>query len=481
MPESLKTPQGERWARANAAAIFLVLVFFTVMPVNVYLWQSVYDSLFSLVPPVLAAFYFYFCRLRGGTELRLLVAFFLWYFLSRLLNGGDCLTADFIGVRDYSLYFLCAAAGLMLDRDRRGRFYALCCAALGLYYSALALTGIYCAVYRVTLINPLTEQNICAMDANYFSRLAMMDHNPNITALWFFIGGSAVFYLFLRSKRLGFKIFWLFCALLNYLALGLTYSRNTMGSFAVAAAMFCMLLALKYLPLRRLWQKAAVLGLTALVVLPLAYMSFGLATAGIGRISAAVNEAEAAPVAARAEAPQPVALGLELGEAGTISADQDKLFSDPRDLSEGLGNFSGRLPIFASAFKTLALDPARIFRGCPTEELMSLANPLLPRDYIHFHNGFLQVLVLTGLPGFLLEMAFIVLLIIKMLRLFFTEEPALGLEHKFLALPLAGILIYNMLEISIYCKADSSVQFFFITAGVLLGFCNELPSKRKAG
>ncbi len=102
------------------------------------------------------------------------------------------------------------------------------------------------------------------------------------------------------------------------------------------------------------------------------------------------------------------------------------------------------------------------------------------------HNYLLQVLMLTGLIGFLLVLAFSVLLVVRMLCLFFTQNPAATTAIKSLTLPVSGILVYGMLETVIFTASaddraltDFRELFFFLLAGVVLAYSYELAPMKK--
>ena len=102
--------------------------------------------------------------------------------------------------------------------------------------------------------------------------------------------------------------------------------------------------------------------------------------------------------------------------------------------------------------------------------------------YYHMHNVLLQVLMLTGLPGFLLVLAFFVLLIFRAVRLFFSGAPT---AVKSLVLPVSGVLFYGLFEIILFTASaderaltDFRELFFFLIAGVVLAYSYEFaPAK----
>ena len=107
-------------------------------------------------------------------------------------------------------------------------------------------------------------------------------------------------------------------------------------------------------------------------------------------------------------------------------------------------------------------------------DVMKIAHQYLPYKDPHFHNTFLQVLCITGIPGLLLILALCVLLAIRIIRLFFSAAP---LELKVLALILLGLFIYNMLEVSLFVAADTRAFIAYIVAGAVIAYDKEQKHK----
>jgi O-antigen ligase len=100
------------------------------------------------------------------------------------------------------------------------------------------------------------------------------------------------------------------------------------------------------------------------------------------------------------------------------------------------------------------------------------------------HNVLLQVLMLTGIPGFLLVLAFMLLLIRRAVKLFFSAAPVM---IKVLVLPISGILFYGLFETILFTDSadqraltDFRELFFFLLAGVVLAYSYEYsPDKNR--
>jgi uncharacterized membrane protein len=80
-----------------------------------------------------------------------------------------------------------------------------------------------------------------------------------------------------------------------------------------------------------------------------------------------------------------------------------------------------------------------------------------------------------------------VLVLIRMIRLFFSAHPGTTLAVKTLTLPVSGIFVYGMLETVIFTASaderaltDFRELFFFLVTGVMLAYSYafEPPKKR---
>lgn len=150
---------------------------------------------------------------------------------------------------------------------------------------------------------------------------------------------------------------------------------------------------------------------------------------------------------------------------------------------------SNRGNIFASIIPTIKEDPTLLLIGKYSHQIMDIPHKYQNYPYFHMHNYLVQTLMLAGVVGLLLVLAFSVMLVIKMIRLFFSRLPGVTAAVKTLTLPLSGIFIYGMMETAIFTNcADDRVPTdfrelaFFLIAGIFLGFYYDaFPAKKKGG
>ena len=482
------------WQKFLSVAIFIVFVYHLLRYVHPDIWGEIYSVYYMFLVPALIAVYFAYKRLEGPVELKLFVFYWLWIFVSRLLNGDFYLTHDGDMVLNMGLACVMMAVCLLLEGKERQRFLDGISIAAGGFYSLLSVCGLYAVLYQKELYNPLTGGSLCSFwHYGGLSRLQLLGKHANETAVWFFLGFFLLMYLFFRHKSLLWRIPIVVAAAMNYINLCMTFSRSNMVAFAVCFSLLLAMVILRRMSAAKMGRQIlATMGLL-LVLLPLSYKSFDITAGIIGsaatelavveqqpteqiddanpQTAAGQPEAGAGTVATPAPATQPAVSQPEAG-AGTVATPApatQPAYTDKRGFSD-----TGRFTIYRAIIPTMQQEPLRLVRGCLCMDVMKIAHQYLINKDPHFHNTFLQVLCITGLPGLLLILALCVLLAIRIIRLFFSAAP---LEIKALTLILIGLFLYNMLEVSLFVAADTRAFIAYIVAGAVIAYDKEQKYK----
>ena len=466
MNQTKRLDNAQRWTSFHTWAVFIIFCFFMLCPVAPYRWNDLYDFFYGRNFIIITlALFFFMGRLNHRLEVNLVIFYALWLMATRFLNGDHYLTRepDLILTK-----FLCAAMlalGPMLDKEGRRRFLNFFCAAVGIFYFVSGALAIVVDLLGTRIYLPPENVLFGLEEEWHLHYINVFNTNRTISSLWFYIAFCMMLYQFFACRNKLWRIPIAIAGLLFYVAISLAFSRTVKMICAVSVAMLSMLLALKYLPLKKLWQKAAVLVLCAALFLPLTLKSFDWTASLMTDVSS---------------------LLISETTDGADAAGVD--FSDNRDLGKDISNLSERKQIFASFIPSLKLSPRRIFVGCFSDKLMSIPNLFIdfPIPFLHMHNFLLETFMLTGLLGFLLVVFFCLRLLLRMLHLFFTSDQRVSLADKVLTIPLAGILLYGMFEVVIFtacsdrrAPTDMRELSFFIIAGMVLACSYEvLPRLR---
>lgn len=466
MNQTKRLDNAQRWTSFHTWAVFIIFCFFMLCPVAPYRWNDLYDFFYGRNFIIITlALFFFMGRLNHRLEVNLVIFYALWLMATRFLNGDHYLTRepDLILTK-----FLCAAMlalGPMLDKEGRRRFLNFFCAAVGIFYFVSGALAIVVDLLGTHIYLPPENVLFGLEEEWHLHYINVFNTNRTISSLWFYIAFCMMLYQFFACRNELWRIPIAIAGLLFYVAISLAFSRTVKMICAVSVAMLAMLLALKYLPLKKLWQKAAVLVLCAALFLPLTLKSFDWTASLMTDVSS---------------------LLISETTDGADAAGVD--FSDNRDLGKDISNLSERKQIFASFIPSLKLSPRRIFVGCFSDKLMSIPNLFIdfPIPFLHMHNFLLETFMLTGLLGFLLVVFFCLRLLLRMLHLFFTSDQRVSLADKVLTIPLAGILLYGMFEVVIFtacsdrrAPTDMRELSFFIIAGMVLACSYEvLPRLR---
>ena len=468
-----RLPQNRK-AFALALAVFCLYLFYMLSQANFYLYRSLRETYYLAAVPVVVAGTLYFFR---GKQLayRLLLVYWLWFVVSRMLNHNLALTEDQYLWFDLSLMLPFFALGLVLDADGRRRFLDWLSAAVGGYHLILGLFALSAFVLNKVYVNPITEGHLGMVAGS--RRITILDYNANSTAFWFMTAFLLMAYQFFACRKKAWRWPIVLCALVNFATVAVTYTRSVRIALTGTLAMLATLLVRRRVRVnRRLLILLLVLVLLASAAL--VYLSFGLITYTLTHLpfSAAQEELHVSSGAAlrstrsdRAEAIplRGMTLGSEeaalpnIGDPSTHSA----LYNRLNDLS------TKRLEIYHCALLTIREDPMILLRGCLSKDAMGVTNAVLHRSttIAHFHNFLIQTLILTGLPGLLLALAFCVLIVTKGLKRFFSPEPAVSMGVRMLALSPIAAILYAMFESCLFTDLDIRCLFFFLMSGLLLG------------
>lgn len=499
-----------------AAALLLMYAYLLLLHINTDLWFKLLIVYFPCV--LILLLLTLLPRIRGEKiELKIILIFAAWMIFTRILNwdikdyiercrtGGITYPDDALLIAGSMMTYLPMAACLTLRGRSRAQFLDGIAIITVVFSTVLAAVSLYAVLYKTPITAPFGDGYLCLFVR---SRLYVLGKNPNTCCMWFFLGFFFLVYLFSRTRSWLCRVLIVPAALLNYVMLAMTFSRNGMLSFSLCVGFLVLVLLLRLLSPKAAWKKLLCTVLVLGLLVPLTYKSFGLLTRGMENISNTLIEkrdaAQTPPTEEDGGAevsgsggaatlaymcfssadrgmqrPQPLLIRTQGASPALLASDGASKGSGSGITYEDHRGFddSGRIEIFKTIIPTMQNDPMRLLIGCLDKNAMQYAEEILSRDVLNFHNTFLQILCLTGVIGLLLVLAFCVLLGWRVLRVIYSDAP---MTVSILALMLVGVLSYNMLEADLFLSSDAACFAAYAAAGAVLAYSDE-HHRRKPG
>ncbi len=458
------------WLKAFRVTVFCIFLFYTFLLFSTLYVGSLYRYVYKLSAIALICTYVFFRRLRDGIEFKLLFAYCVWLVAVRIYDGGLFVegTKDYIVNQGVIMPLLGFA--LLIPAEKRLKWLDVMAV---IYCAAFTVIGIIClygVVNQVEIMNPFEDGILLCRFIK--GRLYVFSNSSNAAGAWYAMACAFLAYLFFRYRKLPARIFMVFSFAVCYLVLAFTYSRSCKLSFSISLAMVIAVAIYHHFKIRKTAYKAIILALVLCICAPLAYKSFDIATDVMGaRAAAALEEME-----------NDAYLGENSDEAERKEELAEQMVSAADRLKKRGISSSGRLELWYAALISLRDDPGRILTGSINS--MEVTNRIttqqmdFPHELPHHHNSYLELLMYGGLPGFLLMMAVLVIIVLKSVRLFFTENEGATPTIKSLIAIVAGIMVYNMFETSFIHKYYMCTAVYFIVAGYILAYEKELCGKK---
>ncbi len=475
----------QTWTFFHLGAVLLILalyLFFLFSPIHDY------KIGFVLINPLTIALTSVFLFRSQGKftwDTVILCAFCLWYGCTCVLNGNYYLLDNngatlCLGLVLASVVFYQTPA--MLSQDKRKRFLSLFLHIFAITLGALAWIGVIATYTGQAFVSPFTG---LTLGGNSASRLTLFHIHPNMAATFFLIGLCMLFYLAMQTKKKSLWIPYLLGLLGFYLAIALTGSRTIYILTSLCAGAFAFLLLHKRLSRSSKWIGwLSSIGIW-LTVAALLFGGFSLIT----QLMNAHIAARKAAVISQISEELPEKKAKKEIKAQTRSI---KPLSE-RPIMADIATLTGRTAIYQTVIPVLEARPQTLWIGTAREDFMKLPNEILlaqsGKDKIaqanHMHNLFLQVLLITGLPGLLLVIVFVVILAVQSFRLFFLGKEEAPLPMKALVVLPCVLLLNCMLEPYVFVENNLVNLIFFFSSGAVMIYAKELlppffKSKRAA-
>ena len=476
MTNKTLTARTAGWGTLNAVFVILIIGFYTLCLAVPTRWAALYETYGRALIITMAALYFWNMRLRGCFEVRVMLFYAAWLFVTRLLNGDTYLQNEYDLVLAELLCFLVLASAFTMGADTREKFFdAVIVLYCGVFFIA-SLLGLFCCIMGCYLVFP-PEGVIFGIDREieylFTNFVGMFTTIRNISAVWTFTAWCLALYEFVNKKSLLWRIPFGIALFVFTLAVMMSYTRTITVSFCVCCAMLAILIVLKKTKGRHILRRFVLCAVCAACALGISYKATNAVKPLLGAVSSVVTS------------DLPRESNDIIHYHGKVSED----FTVTRTSSASASSLSGRTDIYRAALTVLKNEPSTLLRGKYSFKIKTSLAPFFPsrEEYpvMHTHNFLLQTALLTGIIGLAAVVIFTVCVTLRMIVFFFSENGRVRFADKLLTLPITGLLLYSMMEIMIFtnCSDERSfgtdlreLMFFLITGIFLAKYYEAFPS-----
>ena len=460
----LKTLENEKlnilWLKFHTAAVVCIFVYFALYQFAPNYFGLVYSIPYRFCALALILGLLLFRRFKDGVELKLLFFYCLWVTIMRVVDGSVTLEGVPDGIFNRWVALPLCAFALLAPAEKRLKLLDVMAVIYAAAYTILGVICIYAAPEQLVIINPISGITLCEFIGG---RLYVFWKNCNAVSPWFMMGCWLLVYLFFRSRKTLWKALIAPAFIVNYTALALTYGRSSQLGFALGFGMLAAAIALRKLPVKKLIYKVALFLLCMCICIPV-YKGFGIAAGVVESFAPEIPVITETATAAQKE---------EIKEQQLQTAVAESL------KNRGFSS-AGRIELWISSICALAEEPSRLITGkfesiIDTNEYMKVHDPGEFKIYgirLHHHRSYVEMFLYSGVPGFALILGFFLLLVIKMVKLYFCQRT--DMAQITVIVMLTGLMIYNLFESSLMHIYDIRTVAFFVFAGYVLAFEKEL-------
>lgn len=432
--------------------------------------------------------------LRGGSwltgvrEALPLGLYALWMFVSRLLLGDFYLFVDRAYLFTAMILCLLFSSGFLFGAEKRRVFMDCFCGFTIAYYFLLSAASVFIALTNTYIHLPpenawitirLYQESVDLYALNLFL-------HRNTSSAWLYIALILSVYEFFSCRRKLWRIPAVISGLFIFCAIALDHCRTINVALAVSFGMLVLLLALRYVRIAKKAVLVPVLAVITALSMLVCYKSIDLTLSAVNALSSVTAPAFERAYSASAHQLDPEYFGIALSHGEPDASVEDENgdasseavdFSETRSFGGNLSNLTGRTDIWKTILPAIKTEPYRALAGKLSNHYMDYTQSCFNWKPGHMHNAFFQCLMLFGVPAFLFVLVFTVLLVFHMIKYYFCGS---SFRVKLLTIPLAGLLIYSIMESSLFTSFDVPMSCFFLIAGVFLAhYYEQFPNTKK--
>lgn len=388
----------------------------------------------------------------------------LWFVVCTVANGDYYLTYNLRFVfAMWMTYGLCLPLMLLLDGDVREKWltvFALCYALFMLVLSALCC---YAACSGTQILLPAMEGAIGIMQ----NRLYALCKHPNELGLSMNIAMMCWLFLAMRSRKMPVRLLCVLALLPLAFAIALTASRTSIVIAALVGGVAAMVSATEFLKKHREWLRWLAGG--AALVLVTGGLMWTL-NAGVPMLlqdhTVLMESHRLIPAAYAEEAPDADQEAAVAPPAATKTGktEDDQLVR--RDFGQSFSTFSMRTGIWKVGVEYIQKHPRVLLLGSTDGQVSRIPKWYLGRNVSHMHNGWLEMLIQTGIPGFLVYLCIILRMLWAAARQFFNlKNPA---WQRILAAAPVVTLLCTLMEIYPCVSGNVMDMMYMVLAGAVI-------------
>ena len=423
----------------------------------------------------------------GMTEW-LITGYFLWTVVTRLVLGDLGYKAEIELLRSASIMLVFLLVRRMPEEQSR-RVWQILGGLLCAYLTVWAVQGLRVAATGGEPFG-FWRQVLTIQEEEAVRFVQVGDLHRNATAAWFMVGLWLLCIQWSLCKKKIWRVPIALDAVLMYCMVAMQRCRSICVAIGAGFGLLAAMGVWKLAGNRKRPIQIILALLTAMACTVTVYKSFTWTNDGIVKISepirARLEEERFWELASQEYIPEGYVPSWEMTEAAapettpeaapseTVPAETQaeepqgllpgEQVTDNRSFFRDLLTLTMRIEVWQAELHVVSCNPMFLLFGQKRSEIVN--NLAIYSGMVrvsHTHNGYMQILALYGLPGLVLFGLFSLLLVKKMVLLFFSDAPV---SRKLFLIPVAALFLYSVMEPLFCSSCMPSVCFALFAAGL---------------
>jgi len=487
------------WQSLYAFAIVFLLAFYLLRIIIPQRWEDLYAAYMIVVVGILAGIYFSHKGLSGPLELKVYFLFFVWTLFSRWLNKDIYLFIDHDLVITVLISFLVLVTPVLLQNREREIFIDVITLLYGGFFVLAAFAGVFIFITNTYIhVPPENVWITIKIESLSLYSINLLSSHRLLSAGRLFLVFFLLLYQFINKRNKILKVLIAISLMLIYMTIAICHSRTTSLALSVSVAMFAMACVMPRIKNFSFIKRSVAAAVLALVALFVCFFGFDLSNKAMTKLNNTVAPAFAEVYNNSENTFNEEYFGIQLKKANREEKSNNYLTDLRLKVNDGENNIetralktrvtaedkrsifgnrtlTGRTSIWHAGITTLIRNPSKVLTGFSSKNMMDNVNSVLFELYpnfsqreAHMHNSFMQVLMLMGIPGLVLVLAWSAMMVRKMLIMFFSCKKEIGLTQKIPIIAISGFFVICMMENFIFISQDTCAIIFMLLSGIFL-------------